>query len=168
MTTKNRALSRVNLGVLLTEALMNKYGELPSASKFADQFNLRAHGTTTITRETARKWMLGLVVPEIDKLSILVKWLNIEPAEIFKITLGESNGQSLIHLTNDSAANIKDNVLIKAQINDCFNQMNDEAKKVLFFAALILRQIETPQLNLIDFEMLIKKQLERCENQAEK
>jgi hypothetical protein len=168
MTNKNRANARVNLGALLTQSLINKFGELPSATKFADKFNLRAHGTTTITRETARKWMLGLSVPEIDKLSILVKWLEIDPAEIFKTNTTKSIGQSSVQLKGGKENDLKNNAVIKAQINDCFNHMNDEAKKALFLAALMLRQLETPQLNLIDFETLIREQLKRGKNQAEK
>ncbi len=68
---------------ILQESLRTKYKKVPAASIFANEFNFRAHGSDTITRETARKWLLGLSLPRPEKLSILVKWLNINIQEIY-------------------------------------------------------------------------------------
>lgn len=68
----------------LHEALVRIYGKLPSAAKFADAFNLRAHGTTTISRETARKWLKGQAIPEIGKMRVLITWLGMDPASFLK------------------------------------------------------------------------------------
>jgi hypothetical protein len=84
MQAKQIKFIKSHLGSLIRQGLIRKYGKLPSASNFANQYNLRAHGTVAISREAARKWMAGLSVPEIDKLSILVQWLEIVPAEIFQ------------------------------------------------------------------------------------
>lgn len=155
MANDNRAVSRSNLGILLTQALIRKFGILPSATKFADQFNLRAYGTSTITRETARKWIAGLAVPEIDKLSILVEWLDIEPSEIFKT--------DELKIKN-TIAEVKNGVdysglSINQQINECLKEMNDESKKALFIAAWMLKQIETQNISFFDCEKFMKEQL---------
>jgi hypothetical protein len=70
---------------LLNQCLIKKYKKTPSANFVANQFNFRANGTTTITAETARKWMRGLAVPEIDRFIVLIHWLGFEPAQMFGI-----------------------------------------------------------------------------------
>ena len=61
----------------LNDALRNNFASLPSAADFAKQFNARATGTSTISRETARKWMRGHCIPNIGRLTVLVSWLNM-------------------------------------------------------------------------------------------
>ena len=68
----------------LNEHLIKKYGSVPSAAALATQFNLRAHGTKTITREAARKWLRGLAMPEISKMTVLVDWLSLDINKIFQ------------------------------------------------------------------------------------
>jgi hypothetical protein len=70
---------------LLNQCLIKKYNKTPSASFVANQFNFRANGTTTITAETARKWMRGKAVPEIDRFIVLIHWLEFDPGQIFGI-----------------------------------------------------------------------------------
>ena len=70
---------------LLNQCLIKKYNKTPSASFVANQFNFRANGTTTITAETARKWMRGKAVPEIDRFIVLIHWLEFHPGQIFGI-----------------------------------------------------------------------------------
>jgi PAS domain-containing protein len=67
----------------LNKGLMNTLGEIPTAARLADQFNLRAYGTKTISRETARKWKCGLALPEAGNLQVLIEWLNLSPASVF-------------------------------------------------------------------------------------
>lgn len=77
----------------LNHCLIKKYKKTPSANFLANQFNLRANGTSTITPETARKWMRGIAVPEIDRLIVLIHWLEFHPAQIFGFE-GELNNRS--------------------------------------------------------------------------
>ena len=63
--------------------LINKFGYLPTANKVAIEFNLRNYETRPISRESIRKWLVGSALPEMDKLEILVKWLNLNPAYLF-------------------------------------------------------------------------------------
>ena len=75
----NRKLANMLFAAALREGLSAVFGRVPSAAKFADAFNLRAHGTSTITRETARKWVRGDALPEIGKLRVLISWLHLDP-----------------------------------------------------------------------------------------
>ena len=57
----------------------NKYNSV----HFANDFNLRAYGTTTITRQTALKWLTGLAFPEPGHLLVITSWLELDLNEIF-------------------------------------------------------------------------------------
>lgn len=70
---------------LLNQCLIKKYNKTPSANFVSNQFNLRANGSTTITPETARKWMRGIAVPKIDRFMVLINWLEFHPGQIFGI-----------------------------------------------------------------------------------
>ena len=70
---------------LLNKCLVKKYKKTPSANFVANQFNFRANGTSTITAETARKWLRGKAVPEIDRFIVLIHWLEFHPGQIFGI-----------------------------------------------------------------------------------
>ena len=72
----NRKEFAAKFADVLNRALIMKYKKVPSGYFLANQFNLRAEGTTTITAETARKWVKGLSVPEIDRFKVLIKWLE--------------------------------------------------------------------------------------------
>lgn len=88
----NREKFALDFAALLNKYLIRKYKTIPSASFFANQFNLRAKGTTTISTETARKWIRGISVPEIDRFVVLIDWLGFHPGELFGF---ENNAEKL-------------------------------------------------------------------------
>jgi len=65
--------------VVLCRHLKDRFGKIISAQYFADQFNLNAHGTTAVSRETARRWIRGDAIPDYGHLAALIRWLNINP-----------------------------------------------------------------------------------------
>ena len=65
----------------LRSGLMNKFNRIPTAQKFSDEFNLRS--VNSITRETARKWINGLVMPESERLLTLIQWLNLNSDYVY-------------------------------------------------------------------------------------
>ena len=73
MNTKVKMLERFS--TTLRSGLVNKFNRIPTAQKFSDEFNLRS--VNPITRETARKWINGLVMPESERLLVLIQWLNL-------------------------------------------------------------------------------------------
>lgn len=90
MKEENRELAQRLFRQILDDRLRKKFGRRISAQRLADQFNLRAKGTTTISRETARKWMSGLAIPQYERLVVLVEWLALDPQDFlsFKPSAG--------------------------------------------------------------------------------
>ena len=79
MNTKIKMLERFSIA--LRSGLVNKFNRIPTAQKFSDEFNLRS--VNPITRETARKWINGLVMPESERLLILIQWLNLNSDYVY-------------------------------------------------------------------------------------
>jgi hypothetical protein len=67
--------------IALRSGLVNKFSRIPTAQKFSNEFNLRS--VTPITRETARKWINGLVMPESERLLVLIQWLNLNADYVY-------------------------------------------------------------------------------------
>lgn len=51
---------------------------MPSASVVSRDFNLRAENIAPISQETARRWIRSISIPEIEKLQLLVEWLDLD------------------------------------------------------------------------------------------
>jgi hypothetical protein len=64
------------------EQLKKRYKKVPSTTFIANEFNLRANDSETVSREAVRKWLNGLSFPKPDKLSVMRKWLDIQ-TELF-------------------------------------------------------------------------------------
>ena len=79
MNTKTNMLERFSIA--LRSGLVNKFSRIPTAQKFSNEFNLRS--VTPITRETARKWINGLVMPESERLLVLIQWLNLNADYVY-------------------------------------------------------------------------------------
>jgi hypothetical protein len=79
LNTKANILERFS--IVLRSGLVNKFGRIPTAQKFSDEFNLRS--INPITRETARKWINGLVMPESERLLVLIQWLNLNADYVY-------------------------------------------------------------------------------------
>ena len=105
---ENRKEFVAKFAEVLNRALIKKYKKVPSGSFLANQFNLRAQGTTTITAETARKWVKGLSVPEIDRFKVLIKWLDLDIDSIFNTTE--------VHLSRKESNDVID--AIESKIHD--------------------------------------------------
>lgn len=71
----------------LIKGLQTRFGKILSAQRFSDLFNLNAHGSSTISRETARLWIRGNAMPDYGHLAVLVQWLAIHPEDF----LGNKN-----------------------------------------------------------------------------
>ena len=60
------------------EKLRVRYTKVPSTNFIANEFNLRAVDSSTVSREAVRKWLNGLSFPKSDKLTVMRKWLDIQ------------------------------------------------------------------------------------------
>jgi transcriptional regulator with XRE-family HTH domain len=54
-----------------------------SAELVSREFNLRCVGCRGISRETARRWLTGIALPEYGRLLAVVRWLEIDISKIF-------------------------------------------------------------------------------------
>jgi len=111
----NRKQFALEFAELLNKYLLRKYNKTPSANFFANQFNLRAKGTTTITAETARKWLRGISVPEIDRFLVLIDWLGFHPGELFGF---ENNSEKLPEMSELIEMLEKQLAVIRETINE--------------------------------------------------
>ena len=66
----------------LNKCLKIKYGKRLKNSEFATYYNLNFN--RSITSETARKWLLGVSVPNISVMKDLVYWLNMNLSDLFE------------------------------------------------------------------------------------
>ncbi len=79
----------------LARYLLDYYGRIPSAAILARDFNLRAGAQTAhISPETARRWIRGLSMPEMDKLQVMVDWLRLEISFLGRPSEGSENREA--------------------------------------------------------------------------
>jgi hypothetical protein len=142
----NRKIAGDLFSKSLKELLTARYGYIPSAAKFSDAFNLRAHGTTTISRETARKWIRGEAIPELSRLRVLINWLGLKPSDFLEGefarkpidgNIGEMNQESI-----DANTQIK--------LISIINELDEKSIETLFIAAWALKEMK--KNSPIDFE----------------
>ncbi len=69
---------RDSFSLSLVKALALRYQEIPSAAFVAKEFNLRTSTSDSITQESARRWLRGLAIPELDKLLVLRSWFDLD------------------------------------------------------------------------------------------
>jgi hypothetical protein len=62
----------------LRNALIKKYGKIPSYTFIANEFNLKATHCNPISSETAKRWLTGVSVPELHRLAVLCHVLNVQ------------------------------------------------------------------------------------------
>jgi CRISPR/Cas system endoribonuclease Cas6 (RAMP superfamily) len=62
----------------LRNALLKKYGKIPSYTLIANEFNLKANRCNPISPETAKRWLTGVSVPELHRLAVLCQVLNVQ------------------------------------------------------------------------------------------
>ena len=69
---------RDSFALALANGLLKRYQAVPSAAFLAKEFNLRSEVAEPITQESARRWLRGLAIPELDKLLVLRSWLDLD------------------------------------------------------------------------------------------
>ena len=146
----NRKATGLLFGQALDVCLVKKYGRAPSVTKFADLFNLRAHGTTTISRETARKWLRGLVIPEMGRLKVLINWLDLKPADFLYNSTASNSHNPTTEPANKSVG-VVDN---KINVANLFGGLNDKSIDIMVLMAWALREIQNNPERKMDLRKL--------------
>lgn len=134
---KNRETTLRKFERTLRRGIERKLGREVSAQRFADQFNLRAHGTDTISRETARKWIRGTTIPDYERLAVLIEWLELNPLEF----LGNENAQENQTLLNDVDIFIPDESKRMEDMMEIVKTLDQQSIEALFVTAWALRQV---------------------------
>lgn len=143
---KNRETTLRKFERTLRTGIARKLGRQVSAQRFADQFNLRANGTTTISRETARKWIRGEAIPEISRLKVLVNWLGLRTSVFLEEEDGDpSTIETVSGIDQDSAK-----VDIQKRLILLINDLDEKSIEALFVAAWALKEMRDS--SSIDFE----------------
>ncbi len=133
----NRKLASHLFASALRDALADGQGRLPSAAKFADAFNLRAHGTSTITRETARKWLKGETMPEIGKMQVLIHWLNLDPAVFLQPPAADGDP-----MRNNGEASESDGAGVREALAGILSQLDDRSVEALYLTATAMQALK--------------------------
>ena len=134
----NRKLAKTLFASTLRDAIVGVFGHGLSASKFADAFNLRAHGTSTISRETARKWIRGDAMPEIGKLRVLVQWLNLDPSSFLQSLPQEENTTAtyVVAYSADETSNVRKTLI------GILPQLDENSLEVLYLTAVAMKTLK--------------------------
>lgn len=153
----NLDVSRVNFSKHLADALLLKYKKKVTIVFFVNQFNLRAYGTNTIAYETGRKWLKGIAIPQVSKINVLVKWLNIDVKEIFEYAPNiESSGSSTSGCI-DSSLTIKNNDQLVKCLQSVVIDLDTNAQSFLLLSALTLKELSFNQHLDMDYNLLVKQ-----------
>jgi len=145
--TNNRKLVGELFSRSIKTLLTKKYGYLPSAAKFSDAFNLRAHGTTTISRETARKWLKGEAIPELSRLRVLMTWLGLKPADFLDPEIMSKSFDGL--RSPRPEINISDRTHNK--LLSLLSELDEQSIEALFLAAWALRELKNSRSSSLTY-----------------
>lgn len=134
---KNRETTLGKFERALRASIARKLGRKISAQRFADQYNLRAYGTETISRETARKWIRGTTIPDYERLAVLVQWLDLDPLEFLDHDNAKEKRKSFdpTELFAQGSPNRLENLItiVKA--------LDEKSAEALFATAWALKQV---------------------------
>lgn len=121
-----------SFALALTESLLLRYQEVPSAAFFAKEFNRRAP-TRPISQESARRWLRGLAIPELDKLLVLRSWLSLD----------------LNALAQPDLASSKDNNIdVETQLLEQQKVFVETTQAIKGSLELLMKEVENLELNL--------------------
>ncbi len=134
---KNRETTLGKFEQTLRSGIARKFGRQVSAQRFSDQFNLRAQGTDTISRETARKWMRGTTIPDYERLAVLIRWLELDPLEFLANEHAKENRTLLKEIDifiHDKSKRVGDLMKI-------VKTLDQQSTEALFITAWALKQV---------------------------
>jgi hypothetical protein len=135
----NLADAKVRFSKALNFALLSRFGKIPTANAFANQFNFRAEGIAGVTRETARKWLAGQTIPEIAKLIVLVDWLGLD-ANAF--------------MSNRQINEQTDDDVVLDTVRELLLHMDEKTRSVVLITAWALRETQSLQAHKLDLPTL--------------
>ena len=152
----NIEISKANFAKHLADSLLMKYKKQVSVVFFVDQFNLHAYGTNVIAYETGRKWLKGISIPQVSKMNVLIKWLNIDVKKIFEYP-SVSKGDSYSNAGYiDASAGINKSDHLVESLQSVIIDLDANAHFFLLVSALTLKEISFNQHINMDYKLLVK------------
>jgi len=117
----------------LEQALIERYGKLPSSAFVAREFNLRAASVDHINQESARKWLRGLAIPELNKLFVMQAWLGLD-LNALNVQRADSSLKNTIEPDKGNFVNkklfLKQTTLLKKALQNTMDELSDLEKKM--------------------------------------
>ena len=153
----NLTSTQLNFSKHLSKALLAKYKKQVSVVFFVNQFNLRAYGTNTIAYETGRKWLKGIALPQISKMKVLIKWLDLDAGFLF--IEGDLVDKLPTPFVSDNIAHIL-SVQASQQLLECLQavtlDLDAQSQHFLLLSALTLRELAGNQPLAINYKALMQ------------
>lgn len=100
-------------------AAMVAAGHEPRPSVLEKHFNARYWGRS-VTYQAVRRWLLGLSIPEQEKLQVLADWLHVEPQMLRYGTIGVARKTAKntgVHAPHWDSIPAADQALIQAYLS---------------------------------------------------
>ena len=128
MVRKNQNITMI-FSQALRIGLLSKYKKIPTSGFIAREFNIRAKKTSTITPETARRWLNGLVLPDLEKLIALSEWLEIDLNTLLSVQ--KASGNNELNLTLDDTQEFIHNAeKLITDVRDISENLKDIIRKI--------------------------------------
>lgn len=125
----------------LCKRLVDHYGRMPSAAVVSRDFNFRCPQLAPISQETARRWIRGLSLPEVERLATLVSWLRLNPNELFKPNNragNERRGPDLKMNSLDDPRTEFNPPIVEPQLLAVWPKLDEKARQLLLMLAMEL------------------------------
>ena len=113
LAINRQVIDRFNL--VFRAALINRFGEIPTADKLAIEFNFRIIKGNPISRESARKWINGKSMPKLPRLKLLISWLNLDPIFIFETNFVDIEATNLNIINSEDIRQLQSYHLRKSE-----------------------------------------------------
>ena len=126
---KSKQELRQAFALAFTAGLLMRFKEVPSAAFIAKEFNLRTPNLDPISQESARRWLRGLSIPELDKLLVLRSWLNLDLNALGMPSV-ESTQRNDVEYQEALLKNQNDFMNTTRSIKQSLNLLMDEVEKL--------------------------------------
>jgi 2-hydroxychromene-2-carboxylate isomerase len=117
----------------LGRALIERYGKLPSSAFVAKEFNHRAASEDHINQESARKWLRGLAIPELNKLFVMQAWLGLD-LNALNVQHADPSVKNTSEPDKGNFVNkklfLKQTSLLKKALQNTMDELSDLEKKI--------------------------------------
>jgi hypothetical protein len=157
MATRDVVSTRFRIA--LSHRLKTRFGKMLSAQRFSDLYNLNAHGSSTISRETARLWIRGNAMPDYGHLAVLVQWLELDPEEF----LGNENWATDTIKDENRKLNAEHWNHVTRDLLALWDELDPETRRTILVVAQALStqkaKLKVSASGMLDMQAIISSQV---------